>query len=107
MYHAAAGNRDSKCQPGRDLGRRLPGQSGRIPPGGPTVSLAWVVYFAPSDSNGLLPPIQYGTVPSGAQQLPDNPQPLQPGATYVINVAVWDTANGGAPVIVGRDTIIP
>jgi hypothetical protein len=65
------------------------------------------VYYTPSDSNGLRPPVQYATVPTGAQQLPDNPQPLEPGATYVINVAIWDTANGGSPVIVGSDTIVP
>ena len=73
----------------------------------PQTSLAWVVYYTPSDSNGLLPPVQYGTVPTGAQQLPDTPAPLQPGATYVINVVIWDTANGGSPVIVGKDTIVP
>ncbi len=73
----------------------------------PQSSLAWVVYYTPSDSNGLLPPVQYGTVPSGAQQLPETPTPLQPGATYIINVVIWDTASGGSPVIVGRDTIVP
>jgi hypothetical protein len=74
--------------------------------GGPYFSLAWVPFF-PSDSNLMVPPVAYGVLPNGARQLPDNPQPLQPGVTYMIDVNISDTSQNGAIVRVGSDTIVP
>lgn len=71
----------------------------------PEPSLAWVV-FSPTGVNALRPPVQYGVLPTGAQQLPDNPQPLTPGTTYIIDVFVADTITH-IPMLVGSDTIVP
>ena len=70
----------------------------------PNFALAWAAFYA--DSNPILPPVQYGVLPSGAEQLPDVPRALQPGTTYIIDVSVADTSNGTF-VFVGSDTIIP
>jgi hypothetical protein len=74
--------------------------------GGPNFSLAWAPFF-PRDSNLMVPPLAYGVLPNGASQLPDNPQPLQPGITYMIDVNISDTSQNGAIVRVGSDTIVP
>jgi hypothetical protein len=74
--------------------------------GGPNFSLAWAAFF-PNDSNLMVSPVAYGVLPNGASQLPDNPQPLQPGVTYMIDVNISDTSQNGAIVRVGSDTIVP
>ena len=73
---------------------------------GPQFSLAWATFFR-ADSNLMVPPVRYGIMPTGAQQLPDNPQALTVGTTYIIDVAVSDSSAAGGLVFVGSDTITP
>jgi hypothetical protein len=72
--------------------------------GAPSFDLVWAAFYA--DSNPIVPPVQYGVLPTGAQQLPDVPRPLDPGTTYIIDVSIADTSNGSI-VFVGSDTIVP
>jgi hypothetical protein len=72
---------------------------------GPLYSLAWAAFF-PIDSNPILSPVQYAVLPTGAHQLPDDPQPLRAGTTYIIDVNVSDTI-ADTLIFVGSDTITP
>jgi hypothetical protein len=71
---------------------------------GPLVTAIWLV-FTPSISNLLTPPLEFGVVPEGALGTPDNPAPLQPGETYIIDVTIRDSAQGGTRVRVGTTNL--
>jgi hypothetical protein len=73
---------------------------------GPLVGEIWRVFF-PSNTNPMMPPIEFGVVPEGAQQTPGNPEPLQPGETYIIGVSISAPDQGGAIVRVGSTTLTP
>jgi hypothetical protein len=74
--------------------------------GEPLYTLAWATFFFRPVSNSMLPPIQYGVVPTGASQIPDNPEPLKAGTQYFINLFVADTMTSEL-VLVGKDTVVP
>jgi hypothetical protein len=67
---------------------------------GPLIEVLWTVSF-PEGSNPMVPPLEYGVLPDGAQGTPVNPDPLQPGQPYIIDVSISDTTQGGAIVRVG------
>jgi hypothetical protein len=73
---------------------------------GPLVTTFWTVSF-PEGSNPMVSPLEYGVVPDGAEGTPENPEPLQPGEPYIIDVSVWDTAQGGEIVRVGTTDLTP
>jgi hypothetical protein len=71
---------------------------------GPLIGYVWYAAL-PTDSNRMLPPVEYGVAPVGAQEFPDDPEPLTPGVPYTIDVSISDTAQGGTFVRVGTTAL--
>jgi hypothetical protein len=71
---------------------------------GPLIDYVWFTSL-PTDSNRIVPPVEYGVAPVGAQEFPDEPEPLTPGVTYTIDVSISDTTQGGAFVRVGTTNL--
>jgi hypothetical protein len=71
---------------------------------GPLIGIVWSASY-PSGSNPMVPPLVYGVLPDGAQGFPDNPEPLQPGVSYAIDVSISDIAQGGENVRVGTTNL--
>lgn len=72
---------------------------------GPWYSSPWLAFAPSADSNPIVPPVKYGVLPPGTIQLVE-PQPLEPGKLYFVDLSVTDSTGTNGLRAVAHDSLI-